>query len=365
MTTAAEALGSDLTGLAAALDAGVAEISAGTNVTFTLYNKVTLSQDGFVFWVATSQTMTVTGALHYATDRLQEQDQTVGSNQVLLTATQEITEFNAVAPGTMWIGAWPTPGGGTLQVVFSQRGFYFGPAKLWHYSGLAVYAALSAQIVQSLADLPIGPIVSNSLPIWLSMNTFNGQTVPVYPSFLVPDNIAPPYIVVHIDPDRTEVLQASYNLGAGVIQPGTGQSLFYQFASWQLMRDEVELTLYGFTNAMAIQYRVALEEYSLTTANFGFANSPAIQDAKRTQVELAAIAQKKIIRVSANYYQSTADAVARRYILSAGLQAVVPTPGAAIFQDVQTIAAVGTVSLKGTASIAQDVQTIAASGNAV
>ena len=53
---------------------------------------------------------------------------------------------------------------------------------------------------------------------------------------------------------------------------------------------------------------------------------PAIRDEKRVQVELAALAQKKTIHVSANYYQSTADAIARRLILDAEVASVTIGP---------------------------------------
>src|SRR5579875_3672412 len=120
MASAAEALG-EQSDLASALASTAAQVSQQTNVEFRLYTKIALAPDSSVFWVATSQTMQVTGSLHYSTDRLQDQDQTIGSNHVLLTVNQEITQFNSVAPNTMWIGSWPTAGGeADLQVVFSQ-----------------------------------------------------------------------------------------------------------------------------------------------------------------------------------------------------------------------------------------------------
>lgn len=85
------------------------------------------------------------------------------------------------------------------------------------------------------------------------------------------------------------------------------------------MGDEVTLTLYGLNSQQATQYLVNLIEYSRDTDAFGFRNSPAIQDAKRVQSEIAAVAMKKTIDISASYYLSTADALARRYILSAGI----------------------------------------------
>ena len=91
-----------------------------------------------------------------------------------------MTQFNVVEPQRMWLGSWPIPGSPPLEVAFSQRGNYFEQANIWHYSGFAVFPTLKTQVIASASDLPSGPIVSNSLPIWLSYNAF----VPVYPSFL-------------------------------------------------------------------------------------------------------------------------------------------------------------------------------------
>ncbi len=298
--------------LEAALRAGVEALAVRQTVTFTSYAKMVLAPDSSVFWVATGAQLTVIGSLHYSTDRRQDEDQTIGANQVLLTSESEITEFNLTAPGFMWIGSWPVARGqASLMVAFARRGDYFGPANLWHYSGFAVYPALQTQIVQSPTDIPAGPIVCNSLPIWLSQNAM----APVYPSFLVPDNAVPPYIVAHIDPDGTEPLGAFPDYLGWPAPPPTATLI--DLTSQQLCRDRVRLTLYGFNNQRAIQYFSALIAYSQDTDAFGFMNSPAIRDDKRTQPEIATIAQKKTINIVASYYQSTADAIARRLILEA------------------------------------------------
>jgi hypothetical protein len=348
MPTAAESLGKQ-SSMEAALEAGLDLISADQTVVFTQYQKWVFDTDGSVFWAATSKKMTVKGSLHYATDRLQDLDQTIASNHVLLTSQSEITQFNIVSPSSMWIGAWPIQDGVTLQVAFSQRGNYYQQADIWHYSGFAVYPAMSAQIVAAPADLPEGPIVSNSLPIWLALNSM----APVYPSFLVPDNLVPPYIVAHVYPEMTSALGAFPIIGPwpGTTEPNTGASPLHQLASFQLMRDEVELTLYGFTNQMAVQYFQSLIDASVdVNAPFGFANSPSISDAKRVQVEIAALAQKKTIRILANYYQGDSNAIARRLILSAMVSSVSVIGGfgirltGAVSQGEQSVRASGTVS---------------------
>ena len=301
--------------LSVALASGLEALSKSQEVTFQSYTKVVLSQDGYVFWVATGTTATFVGSLHVITDRHQDEDQTIGANRMIFTSEKEITQFNSLSPTTMWIGTWQL-GSETLQVAFSERGSQYEQANLWGYIGYAVYPAMSSQIVASVADLPTGPIVSNSLPIWLSQNSM----AQVYPSFLVPDNVAPPYIVAHVEPGATDAL-GSFPI---LTWPGTPTppTALQNMPSSQLMRDRVRLTLYGFTNAQAIQYLQSLIDYSVNTDDFGFMSMPAIRDEKRTQVEIAAIAMKKTIDIVASYYQGTADAAARRLILSASVSSL-------------------------------------------
>lgn len=310
---------SSSTPLHAALDAGLNTLSQDQSIPFVQYTKSTIPTDGYVFWVANGNTASFNGSLHYITDRHQDEDQTVAMNRVIFTATDEVTELNAVNPNTMWVGTWDVDGT-SLQIAFSDHGSFYDQAGLWHYSGYAVYPALASQLVQSAADLPTGPIVSNSLPIWLAQNSF----APVYPSYLVPDNVTPPYITAHVEPQLTEALGAFPILEwPGTTVPGSGASPLHDLPSSQLMRDEVRLTLYGFTNQQAIQFYQSLIDYSYNTDDFGFCNSPSIQDDKRTQVEIAALAMKKTITILASYYQSTSDAIARRLILSADVTTTV------------------------------------------
>jgi hypothetical protein len=300
--------------LAATLESGVNTLSANQSICFQQYSKTVLSDDGTVFWVATGKKADFEGSLHFITDRHQDEDQTVAANRFIFTAEEEVTEFNSINPTTMWIGTWIADGV-SLQIAFADRGSFYQQADQWHYSGYAVYPAMSTQIINSAADLPVGPIVSNSLPIWLTQNAM----APVYPSFLVPDNIRPPYIVAHIEPDNTDAIGSFPILGLPGVQQGGGAAPFFDFPSSQLMLDRVTLTMYGFTNQQAIQYYCSLIDYSRNTDDFGFCNSPAIRDAKRTQAEIAAIAMKKTLEIHASYYQGTADALARRYILSAAV----------------------------------------------
>ena len=307
--------------LESALYQGIENLSRGQSFTFVQFQRYVLPLDGYIYWVQTATQSVVKGSLHYSIQKEQEEAQTITVNSVVFTAESEVAFLNTIQPGYMWIATVTQPGtdpDGTvepMQIAFSRRGAFYEQDGLYHYTGFEVYPALKTQIVTSSTGLSAQePIVSNSLPIWLSQNSF----APVFPSFLVPDNLPPPYIVVHIDPARTDPLQAfPLYTWPGTEESGTGTSPLYQQTSQQLMRDRVKLTLFGFNNQLAIQYFSSLINYSINTDDFGFCNSPAIRDDKYPQVEISAIAQQKTIEIEASYYQSTADAVAQRLILSA------------------------------------------------
>lgn len=328
MTGITEAIGRQ-SPIESALRAGLRAIDRNQEVVFTQYNRTVLPTDGYVFWVATTNTVTVNGSVHYGTNVEQNEDETIAINQVIFTAESQIQQFNNVNPSTIWIGTFDG-----LQFAFSQQGDFYQQADLWHYVGNAVYPALAAQLVNSASDLTgKEPIVTNSLPLWLSLNAYGT----VYPSFLVPENITPPYIVAHIGEEDTEALAPlpiwgwsnSPATSAG-IQVATNTALadqngiiigvsngMYQ-ASSQLMQDKVRLTLYGFNNSQAMSYRDYLFQNSIDTDNFGLCGSQSsIKDAKRTQREIAVIAQKKVIDMTVSYYQATINNIAQRLIVSA------------------------------------------------
>ena len=298
----------------AVLKTGTETLSNRQSVPFAQYTKIVLSQDGYVFWVNAGISQNFIGSLHLSVDRLQEEDQTIGKNTAIFTSESEITAFNSIAPTTMWIGTWQTESGNPLSIAFSKRGRFYERANVWHYTGDIVYPPMLSQIINSMSDLPVEPIVSNSLPIWLTQNAL----APVYPSFLIPDNVTPPYIVAHIPPENTVALGPFPIKGwPGNVIPGSGTAPLYNLPVSQLMKDTVKFTFYGFTNQMALQFVMSLIDYSLNTDNFGFMSDTDIKDDKRPQVEIAAIAMKKTLILDVSYYQATADAIARRQIESA------------------------------------------------
>ena len=293
-------------GINAALDVGLDTLSISAVVTFTKYTRNVLPIDGYVFWLATTETLTIKGSLHYSVTRQQNEDETIGVNSVIFSAESKITDFNYIKPNELWLATLPDG----VQYSFSQQGRYYAPANVYHYSGIAVYPAMIPQIIQDPSTLPVTTqVVSDSLPFWLALNTYvppyPGFKLPsgftLYPSFAVPNNLAPPYGSVHIEPASIDALQSAP---------------FYDSAlsHWQSAEETVRITVYGETNTNAITIMDTILQYSYDTNNFGLMNMPTIRDEKRTQAEMSVLAMKKTLTFQVSYSQYTSRSVARQLI---------------------------------------------------
>jgi hypothetical protein len=309
--------------MAGALRTGVNVLSLNQTVTFVRYTKLVLPLDGYVFWVrsellstsalfnvstynsaqgnqprrATSiaPSFTAPGSLHIATANQQDPDESFSVNRVVFTSEVEVNDLNDVSPTTMFIATF-----GDFKFAFSQRGSFYRQAGLYHYSGDAVYPVMEPQIIDSVAGFDsASQVVSNSIPIWLALQQ---PGLPIYPAYLVPDNIRPPYIAVDIQ--STRALQA-----APVIDR-TG-------SHWQLVADRVKLSIYGLRNFNALDFHDYLFARSLADDTFGVMDMPVMVDEKRAQVELSALAQKKSFSIEISYYQARMNALARQLILTA------------------------------------------------
>lgn len=322
MPSATEGLGAK-TPLGAALADGVETLSLNQTVRFTRYIKLILPLDGYVFWVradlvSTSALMNAArfnsaffneplrpisaapfldakGSMHYSTDTIQAEDESYALNRMVFTSLGPIDDFNEVSPMVAYIGEFEG-----VRVVFSQRASFYQQADLYHYRGDAIYPVMETQIIDDPAALDTSNvIVSNSLPVWLTLNQF----MPMYPSFLVPDNLAPPYASVHILPEGTRALQSAPFID------GNG-------SHFQLVADRVRVTLYGMRNFNALDWVDYVNRYSVDYDVLGIMNMPVIRDEKKNQNELGIIAQKKTIEFEVSYYQSRIQAISRQYILS-------------------------------------------------
>jgi len=282
---------------AAGLALGLETISENQVITFTRYDRAVLPLDGYVFWVKSDpiDQVKVKGSLHYTTENQRSEDEGFALNRVVFTSESEIEQLNAINEGSMYIGSFDN-----LVFGFSRRSMLYRQSGLFHYQGDALYPALSDQLVDNSGQLKVDEvIVSNSLPIWLTLN----ELMPMYPSYIVPDNITPPWCAVHIEPSDTQALQAAPYIDINS-------------SHYQLARDKVRLTFYGIRNAEILSFIDYVNAYSLNTDNFGIMNMPTVRDGKRIQTELGILAQQKFIDYEINYYQATARNIARQRILS-------------------------------------------------
>lgn len=312
MSTVAESAASQGTPVKATLAAGLEQVSANQVVTFRKYVRLVLPLDGFIFWVnadlvstsvldglpddagAGPNMMEVDGSLHYATDQDQLEDESAGVNRVLFACQRELVEFNAIGRDTIFIGEIDD-----IRFSFNRHGMLQANADTFHYEGIAILPAMESQVIDDLEGFDSHlVVVSNSLPLWLSLN----KIMPVYPSFAVPENIHPPYATAHIFPDSTNAIQAA--------------PAFDKFGShWQLVTEQVRIIIYGLRSNDALDWQDYAFQYSLDTDNFGVMNMPVIRDEKRTQTELTILAMKKSIVFNVSYYQVRIQELARRLIV--------------------------------------------------
>lgn len=283
--------------------AGAKQLSRDARVVFTRYQRKVLPLDGFVFWLKT-QTDTVQGVLHYSTDKRQLEDETIAINKVIFTTGREIQAFNDASPDVLWVGDFQG-----LKFAFTRRSDYIAQAKVYAYSGDAVYPALASQLVDVGAQLDPGSlVVSNSLPAWLTLIDYNpvwlqpaNPGLLLFPSFAVPDNLRPPYGTVHINPATTRALQPVPLLDKNATH-------------YQLAADQVRVTIYGLTNNTALDFLDLAFSYFRDQPVLGLMNLPIVRDEKRTQAELGILAMKKVIDFEVSYYQTRINNLARQAV---------------------------------------------------
>jgi hypothetical protein len=307
MTSLAEAAAAAGAGKGAVLQAGVDTISEQQLFTFTLYKRLILPADGYVFWCLASAitppivdkplTLTAPGSLHLSQNVEQEADSTIARQRVIFTAEQQLIEFAAVAEDELYFMTLPN---GSLA-AFSSQNMRYDTSDLWHYAGVAVLPYEATQIIANPADvLAADRIVSNSMPLWLAMSTVD---LPVYPADLAPMNLVPPYVTADID--NTTGLAA-----APLLTLDSSQS--------QLCAETVVFTLWGCRNDQALDFQRALLDNSLPDdASYGVMNVPVPVDRKKPQSDFRIIAQQKTMSLDLNYYQQRTRAIARKLIESA------------------------------------------------
>ena len=314
MTTATEAMGVGNNQAATALSLGLDAVDLDQLITFVLYRKVTSPIDGAVFWVRgdivsptaypagqypPALTLQVKGSLHHTTVNTQNQDESSSTNRMIFTTTEAVNNLAELDSQTIYLAECQQQ-----RFTFSTRSGWYRQANLYHYSGDAVYPAFASQIIDRAEDLNLyEPVVNNSLPVWLTLN----KLFPVYPAYLIPDNLTPPYAAVIIGEDDTTALQS-----APVID--------FSGTRWQLVKDSVRVVLYGVRAAQALDWVQLVLSYADDNPTvMGVMNSPVPRDSLRGQVEISALAQKKVINFEICYYQVKVEQIARQLIERATL----------------------------------------------
>lgn len=309
-------------------------ISREQTLMFEPYVRLVLPADGYVFWVRATQVnpaalynvmafntvpfnatspglvamdgFPVMGSVHYQTALHQDETATVAINRMFFTSEDRIQRFNDVGPNLIYIATF-----NGIRFAFSSQGVFYEQDKLWHYEGNALYSTTSTQVVDDPRVFLDKLIVSNSLPAWLSLSHYAPPypvevpmpRVVVYPSFLVPLNLPPPFVSVHIGAEDTSADQAVPSLDRRLTQR-------------QLARDQVRVTLWGLDNDTAQDWLMATLGYMRDAGVIGLCNDPIITDHKLTQDELLIIAKKKSIDFEVSYNQGRVRDVARQFIES-------------------------------------------------
>ncbi|EDU6784097.1 hypothetical protein CJG67_003914 [Salmonella enterica subsp. enterica serovar Gaminara] len=299
----AEATGSQLSGV---LRSAVETISSGQEISFRLYVRQVLPIDGFVYWVnagiiqpeelarmkiTSPKTAMIKGSLHRQVVTEQSESQSQDVNNIIFTPIEKADDFNVEDPNAIYLGEYA----GT-QFAFSRMESRYTQSGIYHYRGMAILPTMRSQIIDSPDDISDEQIISNSIPIWLALKQF----ATVYPSFLVPSNLTPPYIVADVRNTVPLAMASRYDAGSR--------------KRYQFVQDTVRITLYGFSNRMALDYVDFVVNKAAEDEEFGITNIPIPVDVKSNQVEINALAKKKIVDFEVNYYQQTARDISHQLI---------------------------------------------------
>jgi hypothetical protein len=283
------------------LKAGLELIDQDATLVFTRYAQFTSPIDGFIYWLKTSETQLAKGSLHYSTDSIQESDEVFDQNSILFTSETNIDDFNVIGSESLWIATYQL-----MKFAFSSRSALFAEAGLYHYSGDALYPALETQLIESPESFDYQTvIVSNSMAIWLDLNT----PIKVYPAYLSVQNKDPIYATVEVMPNSQMALQNT--------------PLIDEYGKhWQLISERVKFIIYGTRNQAALEFQDYILAAPPWDGSWGIMDSPIMKDEIRTQPEITAIAMKKSFELQVNYYQQNVIHIARRLIKNAYLAAI-------------------------------------------
>ncbi|CAB5282752.1 hypothetical protein IST455A_00475 [Burkholderia multivorans] len=283
------------------LKAGVRTISHNQQLTFTLYQQYVLPLDGMVYWIRQADTtFTVQGSLHVTNEQQQRPSESYAQNTVIFTSLNVVSKFQDIAPSTMWVCEYDG-----MLFAFNRRTMRYWQTDLNHYAGTAVFPTMRTQFLDSNASIPTSKILSNSIPIWLSLtgplSAVPGydQPLAVFGEYLVAANQQPPYIAVEIQETTSiEPQPRKYAFEDDTVNP----PVYREFMS-QLKRDRVLLHLYGFDSDHAMAYLDYLMTFFLNQGNtvMGLMSGPNMKDMPIIQSEYNIRGPKKTIELEVSY----------------------------------------------------------------
>jgi|SRR5665213_3932898 len=298
--------------MAGALGDGVAALDLNQEVEFQRYTRVVLPIDRYVFWEPVDK-QTVQGALHITQEVDQGEDETYGAATIAFNTLEPVVQFVNQPIDELWVGGFAG-----VRFAFAQQQGFFSQAGMWHYFGHAISPILARQLLDQDGMIDPGrAITSNSLPLWLALNTYVSPFKPaatpanrflLYPAKLVPPNLPPPYGTVMIGVGDTEALQAF-----PIIDPQTG-------SSYQLMADRVRVRLFGLQADESRDFLNRVLTYGGPNGpdNFGIMDMAWVaDDNSRDSPELQAVAMQKTIEFRVSYVSARVQDIAEKLITSA------------------------------------------------
>ncbi|EPX9820316.1 hypothetical protein ACW6MV_001781 [Escherichia coli] len=206
--------------LSSVLKSAVETISSDQEITFRLYVRQVLPLDGFVYWVnaeiiscdelcrlniESPTRLKIKGSLHRQVIAIQDESVSKDVNNIIFTPVQQVDDFNVENPDAIYLGEY-----GGVQFAFSRMESRYQQSGIFHYRGMAILPTMRSQIIDCEEDISDEQIISNSIPIWLQMK----DAATVYPSYLVPQNLRPPYIAVDV---RNSIPLPATNAAAAVM----------------------------------------------------------------------------------------------------------------------------------------------------
>lgn len=292
------------------LKGGLDDISYNEDVIFHEYRRKVLPLDGFLFWVKTYVSRTVSGSLHVSTHSQSTEIENYDLSQLVFSTTENIHTFHSTQADRVWVGHV-----GPIRFLIGAQKNTFKEAGLFHYSAETIPPSHRPQFIETEAELDgYTPVVGTSLPLFLSLPTDTTpalnwcpwpKDVPVFPSFSAPDNQEPPYIIVHNDPHKVQ------SAGMGAVDPLTGDT-------HQILQEHVRLTLVGLPHTQAANVRDYILHWALLHSDvLGIVNTPVLTDEKRALNEASALAMIKTLELDVMYSQNTVRHTALKLINTA------------------------------------------------